>query len=125
MKEQLISFKTAKLAREKKCDIYSEEYYYNETKELGVELHAVCNSSAITKTYPQSLLQKWIKDVHKIHVQPIFQGWADSHYSYHCKVHFIEDGIWEYFIATKGKNNLAYEEALEIGLQEALKLIEL
>ena len=108
MKEQLISFETAKLAKEK-----------------GYKLDIWLNYIDPIINFPtQSLLQKWIKDVNKIHIEPIFQGWADLHHSYHCKVHFIKDGIWEYFLATKGKDNLIYEEALEIGLQEALKLIK-
>jgi hypothetical protein len=129
MKEQLISFETAVLAKERGFNEPSKNWY----NFSGLLIEGMSNTynPSNSKKFPsysvvsQSLLQKWLRDVHEIHVQPIFQGWADSHYSYHCKVHFIKDGIWEYFLPTKSKDTLIYEEALEIGLQQALKLIKL
>ncbi len=62
MKEELISFVTDKLAKEKGCSMNAFSRMYNQD---GVF------SSPYKKTYPaytQSLLQKWLREVHKIQV---------------------------------------------------------
>ena len=66
MKEQLISFSTAKLAKEKGFDNYDVANYYRE----GIN-YALNNSGTSTikevGNYPaptQSLLQKWLREKH-------------------------------------------------------------
>jgi hypothetical protein len=95
MKEQLITFKTAKLAKEKGFD-------------LNRHINDECSPT-------QSLLQKWLRDKHNIHLT----------------VTSISQESWQYHITkigdSLGKNYIEdfynYEEALELGLMEALKLI--
>lgn len=56
------------------------------------------------------LLQKWLREVHKINV--------------YCIPSDFEEGAWYNNIASHNPVFIGtYEEALEIGLQEALKLI--
>ena len=100
MEDTLINFETAKLAKEKGFD-----FIYIIDNELT-------NHSLIT----QSLLQKWLREVHNIHIT----------------VTSISQESWQYHIQ-KPKDKLGdnynedyenYEEALEDGLQESLKLIK-
>ena len=72
-----------------------------------------CECSAPT----QSLLQKWLRDVHMIFVNPNYD-------------HIRNDGssYVKYGVMTKSSNSKegfdTYEQALEVGLLEALKLIK-
>lgn len=99
MEEQFISFETAKLAKEKgflsrdNLVTINSDYFYLWMCEL----------------------QKWLRDTHKIHIT----------------VTSISQESWQYHI-TKigeklgdrcGEDYATYEEALEDGLLEALKLI--
>ena len=114
MEEQLIKLETANLAKEKgfKKGIHHNglgQYYTNTT---------------------QSLLQKWLREVHKIYVasyhdlNPIHDGiiyytnWgyindpSDKKLAYNPLGSYDESTSWR-----------TYEDALEFGLQAALKLI--
>ena len=99
MKEQLISLETAKLA----SDIgYSPILLGDNFKD---------------KLPTQSLLQKWLREVHNIHVIAVSGGENGlPSYDYCVMVnrinHNLDDGDY------------SYEEALEKGLQESLKLIK-
>jgi hypothetical protein len=129
MKEQLIEFKTAKLAKEKQFydkNVYGEvrlsqpNYYDN----LGV-IHDI-REAFDPKDYDlkdcfnaptQSLLQRWLREVHNIdvYVQPVrFTG-------------YIEIGYYTYSvmgeIPIKNYRYNSWEESLEVGLLEGLKLI--
>lgn len=149
MKEQLISFKTAKLALQKgyddtfydfECiplehDSYHEVadnrcYRYSELNGTG-KVHLVL-PAAYKKEYgdynficvapTQSLLQRWLREEHKINVivQPFRGKWSVMVYDkdlYNPTYHG-SDTRSEF----ANQFNL-YEEALEKGLEESLKLI--
>ena len=116
MVENLITFLTAKLAKEKGfnelCGYAYEGSFLNETERLWRNdeddtEYAVCT---------QSLLQKWLREIHKIDIS-IYPSLIDNYYVYtiHKKHKCIIDCEKQY---------LNYEEALENGLQEALNLIK-
>ena len=123
MQEQLISFETAKLAKEKGFDAQCWQYYDNG----GVLVHSITkisNKMNLTSAPTQSLLAKWLREVHKINI-------FISSKTIENKTIFIPHGRT---IPDTIKNNLivdiiqyctnnTYEESLEIGLQKALKLI--
>lgn len=87
MKEQLISFETAKLAKEKGFNEYCKLQYV-ETLEHTIESHHNGNEYTISHVLPrplyishlsehdipicnaptQALLQKWLREIHNIHV---------------------------------------------------------
>jgi hypothetical protein len=131
MKDQLISFETAKLAKEKGFDIKTKHWYDQTTTLNPVRgaRGAMCYDN-VGYAPTQSLLQKWLREIHKIYVA-----------SYH-DLNPKHDGIIYYtcwgFINDPSDEKLAYnplggydefsgwktyEEALEFGLQESLKLI--
>lgn len=127
MEEQLISFETAKLSKEKGLDWEVDNGYNNDSQLLcndrQRELEYNYNGEEDRTSAPtQSLLQKWLRDVHNIDVIPTI---SKSHkIKRYCfpkgDVIIYEndksfDTVYKYFDT--------YEEALEKGLQQALKLI--
>ena len=136
MKEQLITFETAKLAKEKGFDENCYSYYKNEELKLGpfcktitsnlygkrTEIFKYTNSEKDNHiTAPtQSLLQKWLREEHQIYVEAHIAIYTSQTFAWHLAYRFGAEvrtnGCTEYIYTT-------YEEALEIGLQEALKLI--
>ena len=128
MKEQLISLETAKLAKEKGFDWKCYRYYYDvgyapvyyDPYDSEIEpSYTNHNSEPLSISAPtQALLQKWLRDVHNIHIEiqspdTTQEAWV-SHIRYINK--FGNRGDC-------GDSN-TYEAALEAGLLEALKLID-
>ncbi len=110
MEEQLISFETAKLAKGRGFKKEWCSIAYKEDKKLYMDTGLYTNYPAPT----QSLLQKWLREKHRIYVIPLFDepyGWTIGINSKTVKFNL------NLFFNT-------YEEALEKGLQESLKLIE-
>ena len=138
LREKLISFETAILAKEKgfknACDrfvnkdneyIFMPDLLYPNNSEFShnseedpevVEWKELMKTLVLAPT--QSLLQKWLREVHKISIK-IDDYYTNSRvrFDYNvCELGSQEDnpvGIFE-----------TYEGALEIGLQTALKLIK-
>ena len=128
MQEELITFETAKLAKEKGFNIFTDVCFANtpnsDNKQYKkIKLHhshsvgsvdSFGNMLTIVAYAPtQSLLAKWLREEHNIHLI--------------AYKNINIDGYDWCFITTDGITNInsykTYEEAYEIGLQEALKLI--
>ena len=135
MKEQLISRKTAKLAKKKGFNWFC--FYYYDDKENLHEPYEENGSSTDVEfrvdlsdllennnhyTYrisapTQALLQKWLRDVHMIHVDPNYNH-IKSDGTFYIKYGKIPESC-------NSKEGFdTYEAALEAGLLEALKLIK-
>lgn len=132
MEEQIISFETAKLAKEKGFDIRTKGYYNNGIyKNTGSEIgqyHSFTNGipdtndNGICLAPTQSLLQKWLREKHQINCE------AQSLYDERSGLIKYESCIFsqkfkeEFTLDVKEEDVfLTYEEALEDCLQEALK----
>ena len=131
MEDQIINFGTAKLAKEKGLiSGLSVEGVYNigwNSLESSPDFiksprNTVEGQFHLALAPTQSLLQKWLRDDPKIMVWCIPVGRSDGDYI-----------IWDYnlydhskpsYNLIEGKCALPYEEALEEGLREALKLIK-
>ena len=126
MKDQLIDFETAKLAKEKGFD---EECFHFLPNEYGVDKNLIltdfnkkhfeiCKNSLMIKNAialpTQSLLQRWLREKHKIDIIITSNLLGYGYMLYH---RYPSKNI------TNSKSFETYEEALEVGLQEALKLI--
>ena len=106
MKEKLIAFETAKLAKEKGFHGNMGKGYGSDGKIDTYRGHApfpVCT---------QSLLQKWLREEHGIHIQS-FLTWSLS-YSF---------SVFKGLEAQEETNDGSYEEMLEDALVIALNLI--
>ena len=142
MKEQVITFKTAKLAKEKGFNelvihYYTPKGYCTESEGYRTERLVESNWNNGQGNYPtmpkdvscsaptQYLLQRWLREKHNIHMYII----ADKPYSFSENKDL--DVIWicslykplliEY--GNLKQEYKTYEEALEAGLQAALELI--
>jgi len=119
MEEQLISFGTAKLAKEKGFDEPVYAIYSGNQLGIFTENDTIFNKwnhcrDATYSAPTQSLLQKWLREKHSIDVL-VDKGFLCDNYSheiYHKNDMFESEYIFK-----------TYEKALEKGLYEALKLI--
>ena len=152
MQEQLISFETAKLAKEKRFDCKClagyksngelRECYIDDLEDIFNSIYPISNSDikdAVNKEWifydgcicpTQSLLQKWLREKHNIIVVAIpyvFDWNGDIKLD---KEDFDHNTLWSFYVwqsvkfIKDGADSPTYEEALEEGLQEALKLIK-
>jgi hypothetical protein len=136
MTEELIKFETAVLAKEKGFDEQTRNAFDENGEEIfcdpcsnSVRLvglgnrqgHKWWNSKEIGKYArpSQFLLQRWLREVHKIHIEILYGQKANS-----------ENEYWYYTtiqVDKKKKKTLVcnddYEEALENALVQALNLI--
>jgi len=135
MKEQLISFETAKLAKEKG---FNEGclYDYNNSSDLRKNVHSLFyNDSLDFYIAPtQSLLQKWLREVYNIEVDVMRYTYSGGEYQGKCYMWAIDKYDPNYNPETEdpwiletrksqGYDFKVYEEALEEGLYQALLLI--
>ena len=144
MKDTRIIFETAKLAKEKGFN-ERVHYFYKVKSENDIELYGCTRKQLVgfkghipiyhkvrdyhtnkeklnAKLYrcsapTQSLLAKWLREEHNIIVLVDYEG-IDGYY---YKFYSYKEGNKNYDASDKNYNT--YEEAYEIGLQEALKLI--
>ena len=101
MKDEIITLETAKLAKKKGFNIPVSDYINPDSIEE--------NYSAPT----QSLLQRWLRETHNTHI------------TIRCKRTDLSlDGFWYVINSLESKMFNTYEQALEEGLYEALKLIK-
>ena len=130
MEDTRVTFETAKLAKEK--GFYQEPNrrkvpYYNYKGEFNGDvtdflrkyLREEDTSEVESVSAPtQSLLAKWLREEYNIIVLVDYEG-IDGYY---YKFYSYKEGNKNYDASDKNYNT--YEEALEAGLQEALKLIK-
>lgn len=129
MKEQLIKFETAKLAKEKGFKVECDDYYDIKGNSTSFEHHGEALPYGVCFKPTQSLLQRWLREVHKIDIYILGYG-----FGYYAQLNNVPpsnqgdvkyiDRRWNMPSEYKGGTFKTYEEALEKGLQEALKLIK-
>lgn len=125
MKEKLIDFETAVLAQKKGFD-WGCNYYWPDDVKVKEPLYNSdkCNWNYETNQYAaptQSLLQKWLREKYHLHIT------INMGIPLNCNIMFYSN-IIKFGKEHKSKFRSifyhTYEEALETGLQEALKLIK-
>ena len=123
MKEQLVSFETAKLAKEKGFDIFTDYSFYSDGKETVSEYG--CEDILIFRP-TQSLLQKWLRENYKIYVNTHL-SFVEKH-SFYTTVMWIKTKRWipknMVTRCPEGCWSSDYEESLEVGLKYALTQIK-
>ena len=120
MEDTLISFETAKLAREKKCHMETLSYF-NVAGEKHTCKYHLPDDIVIIKCYTQSKLQKWLREKHSIYITIVYD-W-----------HLFDVNIMSMQSNVSLESSLTgitphkfttYEDALEAGLIEGLKHIK-
>jgi hypothetical protein len=123
MEDVLVSFATAKLAKEKGFNLLVLKYYDGSymiatqaKNPFDIKNYNLHNGSTFYSAPTQSLLAKWLRDVHNLSVEVCVgeNKWEYSIYTIKGFEHMILSGI----ICT------VYEEALEAGLSNALQLLK-
>jgi hypothetical protein len=114
MEDELITLATAKLIpNPKKTDYWNNcQWYWVDT--YHKDGYRIGDRNTLDIDYPrptQSLLQRWLREVYNINVEVCYWE-SDKKWQSKIKTYFTVS------VTT-------YEEALEVGLQEALKLIPL
>ena len=121
MEEQLITFETAKLAKEKGFDKKVGKYwcnYYTGEPLNKWKLLPIDKLTLNWMEYPaptQSLLQKWLREEHNIVVLVFLHNTR-----YGCTIKNLKEKEQVRFVS---ENCLIYEKTLEEGLLEGLKFI--
>jgi hypothetical protein len=138
MKEQLITFQTAKLAKEKGFDEVWCDYTYcidyntvPEDKEIIKcdRRDNVKGQFHLALAPTQSLMQKWLRDKHRIHIESSPYNTEDFKLYYGVGLIFLDTLTKENWDVDELVNHQipdmfdSYEDALESGIVEALKLI--
>lgn len=123
MEDVLVSFATAKLAKEKGFNLLVLKYYDGSymiatqaKNPFDIKNYNLHNGSTFYSAPTQSLLAKWLRETHLIHIE-IHRDedmWKPEIYSFKEGNKHIPIGF---------KNYDLYEEALEAGLLFALNLI--
>ena len=121
MEDTIITFETAKLAKKKGFNEICQYYYEIFDKPITLQRMPCSNSEGYEQpTAPtQSLLAKWLREEHNIYVTSQI-GNLDFINTYHYEIRYIDKNK---FMCKVNGNFKTYEEALEIGLQKALKYI--
>ncbi len=132
--ESLITFETAKLAREKgfnfpKVYPYREEFVYDKSELIKIVIGnyqsmALKIVDGITYNAPtQSVLQKWIRENHKIHIEihPDNYDEVDNEWRF-CLLKLRPD--IKFVETTEFMIYRTYEKAMEEALKMALNYIE-
>jgi hypothetical protein len=132
MRDDVILFETAKLARDKGFKIPCDgRYYWDHKWQLSLKGAVKCSNDSgmddranVSYCAPtQSLIQKWLRDEHRIYVtvSSIEDGEAIL-FDYAIKQKAQIFGFSE--IQSKLEEFKTYEEALEAGIIKALNLIK-
>jgi hypothetical protein len=125
--KELIKFDTAKLAFEKGfIDVHLLTWlFYEKDGRFFNQEYEIGNPDYICST--QSELQTWLRDEHKIIVVPVYSYNDNPHYSVHIEIieemERDENSVLISGIDFEPMLFETYEEALERGLVEALKLL--
>jgi len=137
MTETLISFEIAKLAKEKKFNENTDFYYRKNGKLDHAQYYDITpnnltinenwmsgddeNLSKICTAPTQSLLQRWLREKHHIHIRIDDSDTKGDENSMRYYPVVLPIGKESIYLGDVWKDT--YEEALEVGLEEALKLI--
>jgi len=144
MKElKIASYETVKLAVKKGFDwIQSDDKFYDFYGELDYTFQGYKESTSEYSRYPApslELLQKWLREEYNVHINIFVQksiGYKLNRAFYYSVTKEIDDirvkevtnkldktkEIFKEWVDKKA--NKSYEEALEFGINEALKLVK-
>jgi hypothetical protein len=127
MKETLITFETAKLAKEKGFN-HIKPNCVGDNKAYEKDGILICANKGNTQSGyilapTQSLLQRWLREKHNLHIELIIDLSDDLETMCFRGFHIIKINKYKNLYQTSEVFK-TYEEVLERGLQETLKLIE-
>lgn len=135
MKEQLVSFEIARLAKDKGFDYHSHHYIWSDghsdftiTESVFENngIHLMCKSIDYGSMHTQGYFKHGREYTISLPTQSLLQRWLRDEKNCIIIVDYEDVGSWYWRGSHWGAsvdNYATYEQALEAGLQEALKLI--
>ena len=137
IEEQFVSFETAKLLKEAGFDVPCRGIYvtdrtgYYEFREYDSKQTKddLCWNTDDGFQYEylaptQALAARWLREVHRIVVDVAYIPPHVGRDVWQYFVGGIDDMVWPGDYETSDRKYETYEEAMEVGLQEAIKLIK-
>lgn len=115
--ESYVSFDTAKLLKEVGFNVPCEKWY-------GESGFFMSGNYKECKCPTQALAARWLREVHRISVDAAFMAPSTNIDVWQYFIGKMDDMIWPGDFETSERTYATYEEAMETGLQEAIKLIK-
>jgi len=129
IEEQLIEFETGKMAKSKGYPIIlgDQGYYFipgkrKDDDEFSTDSETIIDIKHYLPAPTQSILQKWLRDAHKIHVQ-VFNVNKPVEGKWSYEINQLPIGVILLWSIDSPYFN-SYEDALEDALQKSLKIIK-
>ena len=125
IEESYVSFDTAKMLKWAGFDVPC----FNQYTERGTIWHCDCpenfnKSQCVTSCPTQALAARWLREVHRIVVDATFIPSLFDGVNWHYFIGNMDDIVLEGGFELSERKYSTYEEAMEAGLQEAIKLIK-
>lgn len=132
IEESYVSFDTAKLLKEAGFDEWCCYGYNKDGNKTPLSL----KNSTIEEMFnsigdewyvsapTQALAARWLREVHRISVDAAFMAPSTNIDVWQYFIGKMDDMIWPGDFETCERTYATYEEAMEAGLQEAIKLIK-
>lgn len=133
MKEQIISLKTAELAKQLNFNIRTYQFYdNNDNLSIGIEYaysnwnngighHPILAEEVKCSAPTQSLLQKWLREKYNIHIDIISYSLEKIYFYYEIK-RYVDEKLQP--ICDYNESCTTYEKCLENALYDALCKIQ-
>ena len=124
IEEQFVSFETARMLKEAGFDEPCS-FCYSPCKDIRRKNYK--RNSDLVKGYSrptQALAARWLREVHRISVDAAFMAPSTNIDVWQYFIGNMDDMIWPGDFETSERTYATYEEAMEAGLQEAIKLIK-
>ena len=123
--EQFVSFETAKMLKEAGFDVPCTLQYTEGKFIWDVDYPYNFNQDEFGYSRPtQALAARWLREVHRISVDAAFMAPSTNIDVWQYFIGKMDDMIWPGDFETSERTYATYEEAMEAGLQEAVKLIK-
>lgn len=125
IKEQFVSFDTAKMLKEAGFDVPCTSQYTEGKCIWNVGYPYNFNQDEFGYSRPtQALAARWLREVHRIVVDATFIPPLTGGDVWRYFIGNMDDMVWNSDYVPSDEFYRTYEKALEAGLQEAIKLIK-
>ena len=128
IEEQFVSFDTAKMLKEAGFNCVCRKWYeWEDGEAAGWGADADCNWNVDKNCYSrptQALAARWLREVHRIVVDVAYIPPHVGRDVWQYFVGGIDDMVWPGDYEPSDRKYETYEEAMEVGLRKAIKLIK-
>ena len=124
IKEQFVSFDTAKMLKEAGFDALCLCCYTSDGEKEETRVPLNHNFGLDYSRPTQALAARWLREVHRIVMDVLFVPPSVNGDVWRCFVGKMDDMVWVGDYELSGCKYATYEEAFEYGLKRGLELIK-